>query len=390
MKLKQLPEDFRVEEITSIHPGQTGPFAFYRLTKKNWTTADAINQLGRRWNIQYSRIAFGGMKDRHAETIQYLTIFHGPKRNLTQPGISLNWLGQIEQPYASSAIDANRFVLTLRSLSSTAIDKAREALVQLERVGVPNYFDDQRFGSVAHAGQFVAKEMVLGRYEAALKLALTAAYEFDRAEAKREKEILRQGWGAWPQLKGELPRGQSRKVIEYLVQHPTDFRGALERLKPELRSLYLAAWQSYLWNKMLALWLQTRLAPNHLLYVRSRFGEMPVPRHMSEQGLNEWRALSLPLPSARLKIDPEAVWAPLVESVMEDEELLLSDMKLKDFRKPFFSKGDRPAAIFPQGLQFESEADELHRGKEKLVLKFDLPRGCYATMIVKRLTQTIE
>jgi tRNA pseudouridine13 synthase len=141
---------------------------------------------------------------------------------------------------------------------------------------------------------------------------------------------------------------------------------------------------------MLALWLQTHTAPNHLLFVRSRFGELPAPRRMSEHGLGQWRSLSLPLPSARLKIDPEAIWAPLVESVMSDEELPLSEMKLKEFRKPFFSKGERAAAIFPRGLQFDAEADELHRGKEKLVLRFDLPRGCYATMIVKRLTQTIE
>jgi tRNA pseudouridine13 synthase len=197
-------------------------------------------------------------------------------------------------------------------------------------------------------------------------------------------------WGDWPRLKDELPRGHSRLLVDHLVHHPDDFRGALERLKPELRSLYLAAWQSYLWNKMLALWLQTHAAPKHLLFVRSRFGELPVPRHMSEQGLDQWRNLTLPLPSARLKIDPEAIWAPLVESVMSDEEVPLNEMKLKEFRKPFFSKGDRSAGIFPQKLQFDAEADELHRGKEKLVLRFDLPRGCYATMIVKRLTQTIE
>ena len=31
-------------------------------------------------------------------------------------------------------------------------------------------------------------------------------------------------------------------------------------------------------------------------------------------------------------------------------------------------------------------ADELHPGRRKLVLSFDLPRGSYATLIVKRIT----
>ena len=56
-------------------------------------------------------------------------------------------------------------------------------------VGVPNYFDDQRFGSVA-GGEFVAREMVRGRFEEALKLALAGEYEYDRAADKREKETL--------------------------------------------------------------------------------------------------------------------------------------------------------------------------------------------------------
>ncbi len=389
VKLKQLPDDFRVEEITSVRPDVSGAFAFYRLDKKNWTTPDALNHIRRRWKIPFSRISYGGLKDRHANTAQYLTILHGPKRNLSQPGISLTWLGQREQPFSSNDIEANRFILTLRSLSSSAIDKAREALAQMEHVGVPNYFDDQRFGSVAHAGQFVAKEMVLGRYEAALKLALTSPYEHDRSAAREEKLLLREAWGDWPRLKAELPRGHARSLVDYLVHHPTDFRGALARLKPELRGLYLSAWQSHLWNRMLALWLRTRLSPAELLFIRSRFGDLPVPRSMSEQNLAEWRSLTLPLPSARLKIDPEAAWAPLVEAVMNEEELPLSHMKLKGIHKPFFSKGDRTAAIFPERLQFDSEADDLHPGKEKLVLRFDLPRGCYATMVVKRLTQTI-
>lgn len=40
MKLKQIPADFRVEEIATIVPGD-GPFALYRLEKINWTTPDA-------------------------------------------------------------------------------------------------------------------------------------------------------------------------------------------------------------------------------------------------------------------------------------------------------------------------------------------------------------
>jgi tRNA pseudouridine13 synthase len=121
--------------------------------------------------------------------------------------------------------------------------------------------------------------------------------------------------------------------------------------------------------------------------MRSRLGDLPIPRSIPPESLEEWRNLELPLPSARLKIDPAAPWATLVEEVMDEEGLPLDQMKLKAFRKPFFSKGDRAAAVIPTGLKAESTRDDLNPGKMKLILRFDLPRGSYATMIVKRVTQ---
>jgi tRNA pseudouridine13 synthase len=201
---------------------------------------------------------------------------------------------------------------------------------------------------------------------------------------------LRDGWGDWPRLQADLPKGHARRLVDYLFHHPGDFRGALEKLKPELRGLYLSAWQSHLWNKMLAHWLREHVSPGQLMSIRSRLGDLPVPRTMRAELLDEWQSLSLPLPSSRLKLDPAAPWAPLVEEVMKEEGLKLEEMKLKTFRKPFFSKGDRAAAVIPIDLSAKADEDELNPGKQKLILSFDLPRGCYATMIVKRLTQMKE
>jgi tRNA pseudouridine13 synthase len=76
----------------------------------------------------------------------------------------------------------------------------------------------------------------------------------------------------------------------------------------------------------------------------------------------------------------------LMQAVVAEEGFELSHMKLKGMREPFFSKGDRPAVFVPAGLTYESGADEHHPGRQKLVLAFELPRGCYATMLVKRIT----
>ena len=390
MKLKQRPEDFRVEEFTPVIPtpsGTTdGPFTLYKLEKRGWTTPDALAAVSRRWKVDFRRLSYGGLKDRHAHTIQYLTIHNGPEKNLTHEGFTVTYVGRLDRPYSSEHIRANGFIITLRSLSQPDLEKADAALPEVSSVGVPNYFDDQRFGSVGDGTGFVAREMVLGNFEVALRLALAAPYEHDRAESKREKAILTAHWGDWPTAKAALPRGHPRSIVDHLVHHPTDFKGACARLRPELQGLYLSAWQSHLWNRMLDRWLRDRVPTDQLLPIRLKTGEVVMPRSIPEPIRHNWNELSLPLPSARLKFDPEAPWAGIVSAVMADEGIPLDQMRIQGMQQPFFSKGERLAKVPVGDLTWEAGDDELNRGRRKLALRFELPRGCYATMIVKRVT----
>jgi tRNA pseudouridine13 synthase len=398
MKVKQSPDDFHVEELTDAVPSAAGEFALYRLDKTGWTTPDALAAVRRRWKIDHRRLSYGGLKDRHAVTSQHLTIFRGPRRNLRHERITVTYLGQRTEPFTATDIRANRFTITLRSLAERDVATAEAALREVEQAGLPNYFDDQRFGSVTaeHPGgtpmppdpkpEFVAREMVFGRFEQALRLALAAPYEFDRAEAKREKQLLRDHWGDWPALKAGLPKGHARSLVDYLVSHPADFKGAVARLRPELQGLYLSAYQSYLWNRMLAAWLTANLAASDLTAVELKLGRVPVPRRVPEDKWGAWEALSLPLPSARLKPDPDAAWGPIVDEVLRDEGLTPPELRVKGLQKPFFSKGERAGCVRPAGLAHAAAPDDRRAGRRKLTLSFELPRGAYATMLVKRVT----
>jgi tRNA pseudouridine13 synthase len=386
MKLKQRPEDFRVEELTDAVPQEGGEFALYRLDKTGWTTLDALAAVRRRWQIDFRRLGSGGLKDRHAVTSQHLTIFRGPKRNLAHERITLAYLGQRTEPFTANDIRANRFTITLRAMSEEAVAQAEAALREVAEAGLPNYFDDQRFGSVGEENEFVAKEMVFGRFERALWLALAAPYEHDRAEAKRGKATLRELWGKWPECQAKLPKSHARSLVSYLAAHPTDFKGAVARLRPELQGLYLSAYQSYLWNKMLAAWLTNALGAANLVGVELKLGRVPAPVRVPDEQRAAWESLTLPLPSARVKPDAGAPWLPIVEEVLKAEGLTLAELRVKGMQKPFFSKGDRPGRVRPENISSEGGDDELNRGRRKLVLRFDLPRGSYATMLVKRVT----
>jgi tRNA pseudouridine13 synthase len=137
---------------------------------------------------------------------------------------------------------------------------------------------------------------------------------------------------------------------------------------------------------MLARWLATRFPADSLVYLHQRLGELPAPRCVPPDVVPAWNTQVLPLPSARLKPDPAAEWLPLVEGVLAEEGLTLDKMKVPGLQKPFFSKGERAVCVRPAGLERVFSSDERHAGRNKLTLCFELPRGSYATLLVKRIT----
>jgi tRNA pseudouridine13 synthase len=102
--------------------------------------------------------------------------------------------------------------------------------------------------------------------------------------------------------------------------------------------------------------------------------------------VREWSARSLPLPSARTKLADDDPLKPIVEAVLAEEGLTLRDMQIRGIREMFFSKGERPAFLVPANVTGAVGDDETRPGKKKLTMGFELPRGCYATLIVKRIT----
>ena len=274
-------------------------------------------------------------------------------------------------------------------MSEDAVSKAIMALAEVEAVGLPNYFDDQRFGSVGEPPEFVAKEMVLGHFERALWLALAAPYEFDRAGEQTREGTPARAMGRLARAQGSTSQGACAEPGRLPRSPPTDFKGAVARLRPELQGLYLSAYQSYLWNRMLAAWLTRALASTDRAEVELKLGRVPVPMRVPEERHTEWERLSLPLPSARVKPEPDAAWLPLAEEVLAGEGLTLAELKIKGMQKPFFSKGDRPGCVRVHSLSHDAGADELNVGRHKLMLRFDLPRGSYATMLVKRVTAVL-
>lgn len=389
MKLKRLPEDFIVEELSSF-PITGGPFAVYRLSKRSLGTPEAINAIVERWNVPRKRISYGGLKDKHAETTQFITIQNGPRKHFEQRSFSLEYLGQAERHFNATDIDGNRFGLVMRDMTKTEAEAALTAAQEVLRSGVPNYFDDQRFGSLGFSREWIGKYWCQGNYERALWLALADAHPDDRSDEKREKQILRDRWGRWAECKAALSRSHRRSVVTYLADKESsgktpDFRGAFACLSIDLRGLYLSAFQSAIWNRMLSQYVTGAVPESRRVPVELESGPCWFVRDVSDEEAQSLRDLQLPLPSARLKLEPGPM-LDLVNQAVATEGLELRELRVKYPRDSFFSKGSRAAFISLTDLQTRLEDDELYPRCHKVKLSFSLPRGSYATIVVKRLT----
>ena len=386
MKLKRLPEDFQVEELPTVAPSGEGRYTFYRLTKRGLGTLEALDTIQRRWNLSGRSVQYGGLKDRHARTIQYLTILQGPDRAIRQENLELEPLGRLPHPYGPAHFRGNRFVVVIRDLSADAAARADRAAGELPRDGLPNYFDDQRFGSVGFSGGFIAEAWLRGDYERALFLALAEPNPSDRAGARQEKAILRECWKNWPEAKARLPRSHTRSIVTYLVDHPDNFRGAFARLRRELRSLYFSAYQSHLWNLMLGRLIETSTRPEQRVPIDFKAATLPLHRSLDPEqaaALASWR---IPLPASRTPL-PEGPARELATEVLAPVGLAWEDLRVKYLKDVFFSKGTRPALFFPANFEHALDDDELYPGRRKLRMSFELPKGAYATLVVKRLTE---
>lgn len=377
MKIKQRPEDFVVVELDRYERAASGPFSLYRLVKWNAGTIEAIRNVARNWNLSRAQISFGGLKDRHARTEQTISIRGGPERDFEGSAFRLEYLGRSRDPITRASFSANRFEITVRDLGEIP------DLGPVRRWGFPNYFDDQRFGSLRGAGgEFIGRALVRGAHEKALRLALASPAREDRRAERARKALLRDRWGDWEALRRVLPRGPERGIAAYLADHPGAFGFAFELLDPDLRILYVSAYQSYLWNRTLAEILRKLPDTFEVPYAAGRH---VFYRSLTPADHDRLAELEIPLMTPTARFEGEA--AEAAARVLAEEGVEPRQFRLKKMRRTFFGKGRRPALVAPAALEARDGPDELHPGRRKLTLSFELPKGSYATVLLKRLFQ---
>jgi tRNA pseudouridine13 synthase len=149
-QLKAEPADFRVDEVLGFTPSGSGEHLFIQLRKTNLSTTEVARLLSKQLRVPDRGIGYAGMKDRRAETTQWFSVVLDQAREaelegLQQSGLEVLQCHRNSRKLKTGSHKANAFNIVLREFSGNR-EEVERRLHRLQEAGVPNYFGQQRFG----------------------------------------------------------------------------------------------------------------------------------------------------------------------------------------------------------------------------------------------------
>jgi len=384
MKLKQKPGDFRVREVLrDDFVVERGPNRVYRVKKRKLTSLEAASALASMTGVRPGDVSMAGLKDRQGITEQVMTVPRGKPILYRRPELSIETIGSSAHPISSEDALGNQFDIIVRKLGPLDVRHARAALPIVREHGLPNYFDEQRFGNLRHGQGWIALDLALGRHEAGLKRLLTAVSQFDNAESKTFKSALYRNWGEWRTCRDIAGRfGAHHSVFEHLKRNEGDFAGAFGSISSRIRLIHLFAYQSHIWNRALAKTIEAELERTDTIGIASPEGRLVFPKR-AFSGPPAWGGV-MPLPGPGLEGVSHADQRALFAEVLRPDKLEPETFRIDGVPGFALKAEDRSMMVVPRDLRIRSRDSE-PRGGSAIELSFGLPRGSYATLVVRRL-----
>lgn len=199
--LKRHHEDFVVTELPLQLPSGEGEHVWVDVEKNGANTAFVAQQLAEAAGVQERDVGYAGLKDRHAVTRQWFSIYlpKGTTPDLTtlqHPEFQVLSQSRHVKKLRPGDLQGNRFRIVLRDVrgSREAIEANLQAVASQ---GVPNYFGAQRFGfdggNVEQGRAMLAREIrVRNPKKKGLYLSAVRSFVFNEVLALRIQQGL---WG---------------------------------------------------------------------------------------------------------------------------------------------------------------------------------------------------
>jgi tRNA pseudouridine13 synthase len=180
--LKFVPsiETFVVEEIPAYDPVGAGEHTYLWIEKRGLTTMDAVRKLARLLGVEERDVGYAGLKDRNAVTRQWMSVTRvEPERAraVAEPDLRVLEATRHGNKLRTGHLRGNRFELVV-TVPEGDVEALRARARTLAAGGVPNRYGEQRFGAAgdnAAAGLAILRGERRERDHRLRKLLLSAA-----------------------------------------------------------------------------------------------------------------------------------------------------------------------------------------------------------------------
>jgi tRNA pseudouridine13 synthase len=257
-----------------------GQHLHFTLYKENKDTMEIVSFLAKSLKTKPSDFAFAGTKDRRAATVQRVSVFKQTAERVAPLNRQLRnaRIGNFtyeKQRLELGELAGNEFSITLRDchfgdeekLDETAkvqlaTDVVDKAVTNLQKNGFINYFGLQRFGTFETGTDTVGKLILQGNFQGAVEAILT--YNESTLDSAPEDKIGRDDLNRAKAIHKFKTTGRAHEAVEMLsrrfgaetaiIRHlggrntGNDYLGALLKISRNLRTMYVHAYQSFVWN----------------------------------------------------------------------------------------------------------------------------------------------
>ena len=387
--IKETNEEFQVAEIidyTFLKPpyfssvqNNEHKFPLYLLEKHNIDSNHAVIEIKKQSGL---KLRIMGIKDAKAETSQYASCEQTKNlpRYIITPKTKLTLLGFLRTPLSKSALIGNSFKIKINQTSDNDI---HPFLLELNKIA--NFYGLQRFGSERMVTHLVGKALLERNYNKAIEYLLSYTSKYDSKFSKEIREKSRDPKN-YQKLIKILPKGMDlERLILYTLVKGKDSIAVIRSIPINIRRLFVQAYQSYIFNKCLSSALLCnediqKCKDGDLCFEIEKplvFGKIRRFR----EGIDSNNDVTPAIRLVGYNYQPgKNRFDHITKRILTDENISPTAFYLKDLQELSLQMGFRQTSLCCNEFS--------HFGM--LELSFKLPKGSYATTLLRELIKPID
>ena len=390
--IKSQPADFVVEEIPLYEPCGEGEHLYLRIEKTSVSHGELMSCLRRHFHVKEVNIGYAGMKDKAAVTRQTVSIHlldDPPSVEIDHERINVLWARRHTNKIRRGHLRGNRFSIRIREVDPLSITAVKRCLDQLQQTGMPNYFGVQRFGYRCN-NQILGAAIVRKDWQGLLD-ELLGATGTPFPEYQRERRALYDQGQYTEAARHWSVANRNELIASRSLRDGKRLHGACHAVGQTTLSFWISALQSAIFNRV----LDERLEQGALLSLME--GDLAWKydsRSVFAVTAAEMEGDELARRLERFEISPSG---PLCGSGMTRAAGSVDEVEIRALQATgvpldalmqvgYGVHGARRAMRVPiANVELDSGVDE---GGNFIHLAFDLPRGAYATVLLREIMRT--